>query len=675
LRFYKLSRTLCAFCTLAVVYAQQAPDSVTVPRLIRYAGTYHSDSQKLVGALGVRFSIYREQEGGTPLWTEIQNVQPDKDGSYAVLLGSTQREGVPVELFIIAEPRWLEVEIDQFKQPRILLGSVPYAFKAADADTLGGLPASAYLRSAAPAAVANGSQPATASSTALMPQISNGTPNYVGMFSNSTDLVNSVIYQGSPSTVSVGGTASLGALTLIGNVPGSDAPGMALYNQGGGGGASVSLDMYNTPFNSGIPQAKVKAVDDGAYSDHLTFWTKTPGGAGNPVAERLRITSSGNVGIGTTTPVAKLEVNGNMMVDGNINVTGSIQAGSSGPVFQVPNNGTSNLGIGLGAMQLNPTGSGNTGVGDNSLSANSTGGQNTALGTNALKANSSASGNTAIGWNALASNTLAAGNTAVGYNALSSNTVGTSNTAFGFNAMPSNISGSNNLAIGSAAMDASQSGSDNTAVGNGALNASVSGAGNTAIGINALVQSLNSNNIAIGLSAGNQLVNGSNNIYIANAGANTESGVIRIGTAGLQSTAFIAGVRGTTTGAANAIPVMIDSNGQLGTMSSSARFKEDIHDMGEASDRLFDLRPVTFRYKQHYSDGSQPIEYGLIAEEVEQVYPDLVVRSNDGQIETVQYQKLTPLLLNEVKKLNKQNQVLESEIQMLKAQVNELLAR
>ena len=131
-------------------------------------------------------------------------------------------------------------------------------------------------------------------------------------------LADSVITE-SGTTVSVGGTASFGALTLIGNVPNGDAPAMAMYNQGGGAGASVAIDLYNTFANGNIPQAKIKAVDDGAYSDHLTFSTKIPGGPNNLVAERLRITSTGDVGIGTTSPAAKLDVNGSINVTGNIN--------------------------------------------------------------------------------------------------------------------------------------------------------------------------------------------------------------------------------------------------------------------------------------------------------------------------------------------------------------------
>lgn len=148
----------------------------------------------------------------------------------------------------------------------------------------------------------------------------------------------------------------------------------------------------------------------------------------------------------------------------------------------------------------------------------------------------------------------------------------------------------------------------------------------------------------------------SNSIFIGTEGNGSVPsdfiGTIQIGVQGLQTSFIVAGVSGTTTGVADALPVVIDSNGQLGTISSSQRFKEDIQDMGDASSDLLRLRPVTFRYKQAYKDGSKPIDYGLIAEEVADVYPDLVVRNKDGEIQTVQYQKLTPMLLNEVQKLH-----------------------
>jgi len=132
---------------------------------------------------------------------------------------------------------------------------------------------------------------------------------------------------------------------------------------------------------------------------------------------------------------------------------------------------------------------------------------------------------------------------------------------------------------------------------------------------------------------------------------------------------FAAGIRGVTTGNNDAIPVVIDSNGQLGTVSSSRRFKEDIHDMDTASSGLMRLRPVTFRYQKPFADGSKPIQYGLVAEEVAEVYPDLVARSADGQIETVKYQVLDSMLLNELQKEHQQVQQQAETIQRLESRL------
>jgi hypothetical protein len=144
----------------------------------------------------------------------------------------------------------------------------------------------------------------------------------------------------------------------------------------------------------------------------------------------------------------------------------------------------------------------------------------------------------------------------------------------------------------------------------------------------------------------------------------------------LQFSFFAAGITGTTTGLSGAVPVVIDANGQLGTTSSSRRYKEDIQDMGDASSGLLRLRPVRFRYKQAYRDGSKPVDYGLIAEEVAEVYPDLVAHSLDRKIETVQYQKLNAMLLNEVQKqhreIEEQREEMRAEIGALKARLSEL---
>ena len=140
---------------------------------------------------------------------------------------------------------------------------------------------------------------------------------------------------------------------------------------------------------------------------------------------------------------------------------------------------------------------------------------------------------------------------------------------------------------------------------------------------------------------------------------------------GCQAATYIAAINGVTTGSALTSTVLVDSNGQLGTILSSRRYKENIHDMGAASDGLLRLRPVTFRYKKPYADGSKPLQYGLVAEEVADVYPDLVVRGKDGQVETVQYYKLDAMLLNEVQKLDKLHTSDQAEIVQLQSQIAE----
>jgi hypothetical protein len=222
-----------------------------------------------------------------------------------------------------------------------------------------------------------------------------------------------------------------------------------------------------------------------------------------------------------------------------------------------------------------------------------------------------------------------------------------------------------NTGLGISALVSNTTGANNTAIGAGALFSNTTGMNNTAIGNEALLISTGTNNIGIGASAGAALSSGSDNILIGNGGLSGDSGTIRVGQSGNQTSFFAAGVRGVTTGANNAIPVVIDSSGQLGTVSSSRRFKEDIQDMGEASSGLLQLRPVSFRYKQPFADGSKPIQYGLIAEEVAEVFPDLVVHSADGQIETVKYQMLDVLLLNELRRQ-------EAEIRALKERLDKL---
>lgn len=249
-------------------------------------------------------------------------------------------------------------------------------------------------------------------------------------------------------------------------------------------------------------------------------------------------------------------------------------------------------------------------------------------------------------------------NTFLGLEAGNLTTTGDGNVGVGSFALRSITSGQGNVAIGSHAFESNASGFNNTAVGEQALRANVTGRFNAGFGSGALINSIGNNNVAVGHSAGANTTTGSNNIYLGALvfGLAGESNTIYIGNQGVQSKTFVAGVRGITTVNPDAVPVMIDSTGQLGTISSSRRYKEDIRDMGDTSQRLFELRPVTFRYAQAYGDGSKPIQYGLVAEEVAEVFPELAVRDTNGRVETVHYETLNVLLLNELKK--QQNEIL-----------------
>ncbi len=240
-------------------------------------------------------------------------------------------------------------------------------------------------------------------------------------------------------------------------------------------------------------------------------------------------------------------------------------------------------------------------------------------------------------------------NTFIGRGAGNFTLSGQNNTSSGLNTLSSDTSGGGNTASGVNALILNTTGNDNTAMGRHALYSNDGGASNTACGAFALLSNTSgSNNIAVGYNAGVNLTTGSHNIHVGNIGSAAEDNTIRVGDS--QTRTFIAGIRGVTTGSLGAVPVLIDGFGQLGTISSSRRFKDDIADMAESSSGLMKLRPVTFHYKSDHNPAGRSLQYGLIAEEVAEVYPGLVAHSNDGKIETVMYQFLAPMLLNEYQK-------------------------
>jgi trimeric autotransporter adhesin len=272
---------------------------------------------------------------------------------------------------------------------------------------------------------------------------------------------------------------------------------------------------------------------------------------------------------------------------------------------------------GSGALFSLTTGTNNTAVGSSALFSLTTGIQNTAVGAQALK-NNTANDNTAEGFQALVNNTTGFGNTATGWRALFQNTTGFHNTADGFSALLRNTVGNHNTASGDEALGSNTTGNFNTTDGAHSLENNITGSGNTALGFGAGDNVTTANNV-ICIGSGVEGANVSNSCYIGSVFGQTSS----VGTA-----------------------VFINSSGKLGTITSSRRFKEEIKPMAQASEGLFALKPVIFRYKKEIEPQKIP-QFGLVAEDVEAVNPDLVVRDADGKAYAVRYEAVNAMLLNE----------------------------
>jgi endosialidase-like protein len=352
----------------------------------------------------------------------------------------------------------------------------------------------------------------------------------------------------------------------------------------------------------------------------------------------------------------------------------------------------SNTFLGDFALISNTTGAFNTAIGSNTLLVNTIGSDNTATGFAALGSNTTGSANTATGFEALLSNTTGRNNTACGVEALVSNTTGRNNTACGVSALLSNTTGNGNTANGRAALQSNTTGDFNTATGNFALFSNSTGSENLAYGSGALFSNTTGNsnaayggdglfgnttgsfNVAVGFEAGSGLTTGDNNINIGAyvSGSAGESNTIRIGTQGVQNATYVAGIMGKTT--PRGTPVFINANGQLGTVQSSARFKEQIKPMDKASKAILALKPVIFHYKQELDPDGTP-QFGLIAEDVEKVNPDLVARDSDGNVYTVRYDAVNAMLLNEFLKARRQIDAQQKQIDALTAGLQKVSAQ
>jgi trimeric autotransporter adhesin len=355
-------------------------------------------------------------------------------------------------------------------------------------------------------------------------------------------------------------------------------------------------------------------------------------------------------------------------VSGSFAYAGSTSTAGSAPSNTMIINITAPASITTSAIQ-------NTALGVGALSNITGGTDNTAVGYNTLNANTTGSFNTACGSTALQSVVTGSSNTAVGYQALL-NYTGSFSTAVGGLALKSATSGSNNVALGYQAGLTLTTGDNNTIIGEAALKGLISGSNNVAVGYLAGAVCTGSNNTMLGASAGSTATTGSNNLYL---GYNcqpilvTESNTTVIGTSSNTTKCYIRGIRGITTGNADAVAVYIDSAGQLGTVNSSRRFKENIEQLkNEKSNQLLKLNIVKFNYIGHEKD---PVQYGVIAEEVAEVMPEIVVYDKDGLPETVQYHVLVPLLVKQVQIQDEQAAQREQKIAALQATLAALLQR
>lgn len=466
-----------------------------VPQFVSYSGVLRNANGRAVTSLaGVTFLIYADQEGGAPLWMETQNVQADASGHYTVQLGSASAHGLPTEIFLKGEGRWLAIRIgSEPEQPRVLLPSVPYALKAADAETLGGLPLSAFVLATpsnptpmsanAGSATYDSAPPSSGGITGF------GTVNFVPLWDTTSDIVSSAISQsGSGATAKIGINNAAPVVTL--DVKGATTiRGLLTLPTTGNATASVgknsqSLNLSGSAFNSGMatnvnqtfrlqteptgnntasPSGKLSllyysganaASETGlsiASNGLITFapgqtFPGAGGGSITAVAAGTALTGGGTTGSVTlnldTTKVPLLNsantFTGNQTVNANLSATGVVSAASyqiGSNLFASGNATTNNVYLGF-AGNTTTSGYGNTGVGGQALVANAGGINNTATGQAALPANTSGSDNVAFGVDALQRNTLGSNNTGIGVIALANNTTGVSNTGLGYNAGP-----------------------------------------------------------------------------------------------------------------------------------------------------------------------------------------------------------------------------------------------
>ena len=560
----------------------------TVPGLVQFNGVIeNSGSQAQPGIQSVTFALYKDDREGPPLWQETQNVAVDSNGRFGVLLGAGTQGGIPKELFAAGDPRWLGVQGNgngQVEQPRILLLSVPYALKAADAETLGGRPLSDFVLAGT---VANTSKEAPCNASC---------PKSLGI-----------------------------APTLI-------------------------VDADIDPI-AAISPTKVAGTA-------ATLGTNTFNGK--------QTISNGNLAL----PLTSANGTSGMLTIGGL------------PFLH--RYGGSNTFLGNQAGNTFMTGIANTIVGEFGLAKNTSGHHNTAMGAGVLFQNTSGSNNTAAGISTLGSNTTGSDNTATGYYALAYNKTGMDNTAVGNQAIFSSTDGTGNTAVGSGALLGLTNGSYNTAIGYRTLEINASGSGNTAVGYGAGTAGLSN-------------FNGHSNTFIGNStGAGIDglyrSTAIGYGAQVAKSNSVVIGSLGAMVGIGiNAPEEKLDVLGNIligdnwygygcikerngtvigGFCSSDQRLKQNIEPFEPVLEKLVQVQPVYFDWRTdefpEFHLGTSRSS-GLIAQDVEKVFPEMVAEDARG-FKAVEYSQLPLLLLQAIREQQEQIVQLRSQLELLKKQ-------
>lgn len=593
-----------------------------VPRLIRFSGTLMDTTGKpLSGVAGVTFLLYKDQTGGAPLWMETQNVSLDAKGHYTVLLGSSKSDGLPMDVFASGEARWLGVQVEsESEQPRVLLLSVPYALKAADAETLAGKPASAFLLAGTDSGPRDTSVITSAttgnSPTATPASITgSGTTNRVAKFTSATSIGNSAIFE-SGGKVGIGNTSPAATLDISGST----------FIRG-------NLNLSQTT------SATVGVINMGS----------------SPFIHACCSSSASNSFVGASA--------------GNFTTTGFHDTANGFEALHSNTTGTENTATGYQALFSNANGNSNTADGHQALTSNTSGFNNTATGFSAMLSNGSGHDNTAVGDSVLNFNTTGSFNTAVGETALGSNTTGTFNTAVGYNANVGSGNLTNATAIGAHALVGASNALVLGGTGTNAVNVGIGTATPSATlevdGSNQLDVFVKAPETGVG-AALDLITTGSGGLQweILNTGAFSAQGPNKLN------------IRNVNTG--NDIFTIL-ANGQIGietfspdntlTVNGSAD-KPGGGSWGTFSDRrlktidgsyqsglsqILRLTPVRYRYRQGNALGIRDSDehVGLVAQDVQKVIPEAVSANSQGYL-LVNNDPIVWTMLNAIKQLQQQ---------------------